>query len=680
MSTQTLADGTIVAERYRIVRCLARGGMGTVYEVVHTSTNRRRALKLMHSHILHNEELRERFSREAKVAAEVESDYIVEVFDAGVDAGTSMPFICMELLRGEELSRRIKRLGTIAAADVATYVQQTALALDRMHEAGIVHRDLKPENLYISEGKDGPPRIKVLDFGIAKVVAEGVNSGPATLSVGTPLYMAPEQFRAHGKLSPVTDVYALGMIAYTSLVGSPYWDDESRVGNIFAFGSVVGQGIVERPSERAKKKGVTLPTGFDEWFALATNLHAEHRFQSASEASRALSEVLGSTAALGSSPFLPSPVVAVAEHAARVSSVEPSASAAAPPVEAGSTEDLPKLFEDEEGQTLVYKPSQSKADLLQKVLAHREARRAADTKAKAAPKPGQAAPASVQPSLGQPNSQSANSVSAEPPAAQPDAAPAARSTIPFQSPQSDAVQALDKTTPLQSPASPVSLASPSLSSIPAEARTQVYTPASPQPDQKSTQPPPVDRRPPQPASVRPPAFNTLTPSGAVLSVPQTPPVESVAPPPPPPPQALVSPPPKPAGGTWKIFIGVTAAATVGILLVVFGTSKPAASNTSAPEVASTHVAAPPAVAPNAAAPADTAASSAPAATNAASDVAPAPSSSAEPTPSGAASASAAPAVSASAQAVPTSPGAAGAPKSTSSGKVKGGPRTQSTQE
>src|SRR5271155_2192536 len=111
-----LAEGAVFGGRYRVVRCLAQGGMGAVYEVIHLETERRRALKVMLPHILHSEELRERFQREAKVAAHIESEFIVDVFDAGYDAETQMPFLVMELLRGEELSKRLKRLGRLPPA------------------------------------------------------------------------------------------------------------------------------------------------------------------------------------------------------------------------------------------------------------------------------------------------------------------------------------------------------------------------------------------------------------------------------------------------------------------------------------------------------------------------------------------------------------------------------------
>src|SRR5689334_12431639 len=123
-----LMAGTIFAGRYRIVRRIAQGGMGAVYEVIHLDTDRRRALKVMHSHILQSDELRERFKREAKVAAHIESDFIVEVFDAGIDEATQMPFLVMELLRGEDLGKRLKRLGRLPSEEVVRYLYQAALA------------------------------------------------------------------------------------------------------------------------------------------------------------------------------------------------------------------------------------------------------------------------------------------------------------------------------------------------------------------------------------------------------------------------------------------------------------------------------------------------------------------------------------------------------------------------
>jgi eukaryotic-like serine/threonine-protein kinase len=293
--SHALVDGTLFAGRYRVLRCIAAGGMGAVYEVLHVETDRRRALKVMLPEAFAKADMRERFKREAKIAANIDSEHIVDVFDAGIDDATGMPFLVMELLRGEEIGKRLKRVGRFSPAEVLTYLRQTAHALDRTHRASIVHRDLKPGNLFLAERDDAPPRIKVLDFGIAKLVAEAsAESGRTQEGLGTPLYMAPEQWRADARLSQAVDLYAFGQIAYTLLAGAPYWREElKRSGNIFAFAGVAMLGIQEPPTARAARAGVTLPPAFDGWFATATALRPEDRFARASAAVEALAEVLG---------------------------------------------------------------------------------------------------------------------------------------------------------------------------------------------------------------------------------------------------------------------------------------------------------------------------------------------------------------------------------------------------
>ncbi|WP_437670112.1 serine/threonine-protein kinase [Sorangium sp. So ce131] len=286
-----LEEGTLFAGRYRLGRVIGVGGMGAVYEAVHLETNRRRALKIMHPTLFESPDLRERFQREAKIAAEIESEFIVEVFDAGVDEQTRMPFLVMELLRGEDLDHRVERLGRLSKAEVVTYLHQVALALDKTHKASIVHRDLKPENIFVTQREDGLPRVKVLDFGIAKLLAERSSVGRATHGVGTPLYMAPEQFDG-AAVSGATDVYALGMVAYTLLVGASYWAKEEKTGNLLAILTAASRGKPEPASARAAEQGVALPPAFDAWFDRATALQPGARFQAASAAVRALAEAL----------------------------------------------------------------------------------------------------------------------------------------------------------------------------------------------------------------------------------------------------------------------------------------------------------------------------------------------------------------------------------------------------
>ncbi|WP_437993674.1 protein kinase domain-containing protein [Sorangium sp. So ce145] len=314
----TLADGTVFAHRYRVARLLAVGAMGSVYEVVHIETNRRRALKVMHAYLFQSEEMRSRFKREAQITADIESEYIVDVFDAGIDEATGMPFLVMEMLRGEELGQRLKRLGRLPPGEVATYLQQTASALDRTHAASIIHRDLKPENLFVTQRDDGTPRMKILDFGVAKLLAEGGTAAGITRSLGTPIYMAPEQFRTDTKLTSAVDIYALGMIAYTLLVGTPYWSPEALSANdVIAFALVAVHGPQEPPVHRAMSQRVVLPQGFDGWFARATAVDPAARFRLASEAAQALSELLGlAPASSGRSPRPTTPPWALASPSA----------------------------------------------------------------------------------------------------------------------------------------------------------------------------------------------------------------------------------------------------------------------------------------------------------------------------------------------------------------------------
>jgi hypothetical protein len=283
--------GAVFDGRYRLIRRLASGAMGVVYEARHIATDRRCALKVMLAHVAPRPELRKRFELEARVTAHIDSPFLVEVFDAGVDSATGMPFLVMELLRGEELGQCLRRVGRFSAEQTLACLHQTALALDRTHGALIIHRDLKPANLFLSVGEDGERCIKILDFGVAKIVAE--STGGTTMSMGTPLYMAPEQFRGQ-RVSAATDIHALGMMAYTLLVGEAYWADEKNHNDdLVAFALNAAYGPVEPASERAMRAGVVLPAGFDAWFAQTTAVDPDRRFPAATAAVRALGDALG---------------------------------------------------------------------------------------------------------------------------------------------------------------------------------------------------------------------------------------------------------------------------------------------------------------------------------------------------------------------------------------------------
>jgi serine/threonine-protein kinase len=293
MAAVDLATGSTFAGRYEIVRRLASGGMGAVYEVLHLETRRHRALKVMLPDLFQKPELRERFRREAHVTASVKSEFLVDVFDAGLDEASGMPFLVMELLEGEDLGRVVERRGPLSASEVVSHLAQVASALDRTHAASIVHRDLKPENLFLTHRDDGSARIKLLDFGISKIVSEGATGGRNTTSIGTPAYMAPEQI-VGGPVSPAADLHALGLIAYTLLTGRAYWqDDVESTDNALAFALRAAQGIREGAVSRARRHGHALPDEFDAWFSRAVHVDPERRFESAAAMVQVLAAALG---------------------------------------------------------------------------------------------------------------------------------------------------------------------------------------------------------------------------------------------------------------------------------------------------------------------------------------------------------------------------------------------------
>jgi serine/threonine-protein kinase len=221
------ADETLVGRRvdkYEISRVIGRGGMGMVYEALNTSIGKRVAMKFVDAELAHNKDSVARFQREAQAASAVESAHIVEIFDSGT-SDDGLPYIVMELLRGEDLGHRIKRCGRLELGESLHLTAQILRGLHRAHEAGIVHRDLKPDNIFLVDRDDDPNFAKILDFGISKVQRPG--AVPVhTLTregtvLGTPFYMSPEQAQALGDLDGRTDLWSVGAILYECLTGRP---------------------------------------------------------------------------------------------------------------------------------------------------------------------------------------------------------------------------------------------------------------------------------------------------------------------------------------------------------------------------------------------------------------------------------------------------------------------------
>ncbi|MBW2456646.1 MAG: serine/threonine protein kinase [Deltaproteobacteria bacterium] len=291
-----LTVGGVFQDRYEVVCCIATGGMGAVYEVIDRDTQRHRALKVMLPRADEDGDLRKRFRREATVAAQVESEHVAEIIDAGVDGKTGAPFLVMELLKGEDLGQLLERRGALTAEQVVLYLWQVSLALDKTHAAKVVHRDLKPENLFVTRRDDGTPCIKLLDFGIAKAIRSEEDLADTTGGmVGTPLYISPEQVRGRIAPSGRSDSYALAQIAYTLLTGEPYWAPEREAAeDILPILMAVAEGPRQPATERAAERtGVRLPQDFDDWFRKATAAVPEERFDSCTALVDGLAEALG---------------------------------------------------------------------------------------------------------------------------------------------------------------------------------------------------------------------------------------------------------------------------------------------------------------------------------------------------------------------------------------------------
>lgn len=218
-----LTPGEVVAGRYRVAELLGAGGMGAVYRAEHVELGKVVALKVMLGAAAGSDQALARFINEARAAARIGHPGIVEVFDLGTEEGRA--YIAMELLAGEELEERIERVGPLPLADVVRFGCEIADALSAAHGHGIVHRDLKPANVFLATRGRQHDIVKILDFGVAKLVEDASDVKTKTGSVlGTPLYMAPEQLQDSKQVDARADVYAIGGLLYAMLTGRPPLD------------------------------------------------------------------------------------------------------------------------------------------------------------------------------------------------------------------------------------------------------------------------------------------------------------------------------------------------------------------------------------------------------------------------------------------------------------------------
>lgn len=268
--------GATLGGLYHVERLIGVGGMGRVYEATHTHLGKAFAVKVLPEGRADKPDATERFLREAKSATKIDHDHIVKIVNFDSDDEHRL-FIVMELLEGENLADRLDR-GALPVGEAIEIARQTGEALQAAHDAGIVHRDLKPENIFITQ-KNGKDFVKVLDFGISKIKNPEHGDPKLTATdqiVGTPLYISPELARGIATIDHRTDIYALGVIMYEMLTGTPPFTGQNHFQLLYKHGNEAP----DPPSQRSKKANI--PAHVESAVLCALEKDPDDRFDSMS--------------------------------------------------------------------------------------------------------------------------------------------------------------------------------------------------------------------------------------------------------------------------------------------------------------------------------------------------------------------------------------------------------------
>ncbi|RMH40996.1 MAG: DUF3829 domain-containing protein, partial [Deltaproteobacteria bacterium] len=292
-----LAAGVVLEDKYEIVRELGRGAMGVVYEAVHVALGKHVAIKTLHRELCGDADLLARFRQEARAASAIGHPNIVEVFDLGQVGDAA--FMVMELLAGATLADVLAQSPALPVRRACRIASQALSALAAAHQRGIVHRDLKPENIFLARRGDESDFVKLLDFGIAKVLA-GVDRPPSIRDtprptqygtvMGTPQYMSPEQARGL-PIDARTDIWAAGAVLYEMLTGRPPFDGD----NYNQVLAAIVDGYFPRPRDLAPH----VPAEVEAVVLRAMAYRREQRFDSAMAMRHALHAALREVAASG---------------------------------------------------------------------------------------------------------------------------------------------------------------------------------------------------------------------------------------------------------------------------------------------------------------------------------------------------------------------------------------------
>jgi tRNA A-37 threonylcarbamoyl transferase component Bud32 len=282
---------------YRLVSLIGHGGMSIVYRAEHIGLERTVALKLLSPQLSEDEDFRERFQRESKVAAALEHPNIIPIYEAGEENGVL--YIAMRYVDGADLKTRLKQSGPLEEHEVAALVSQVAAALEAAHGKGLIHRDVKPANILIAAGAgiEGSDHAYLSDFGVVKNTA-AAGFTKTGLFVGTADYASPEQIE--GKpLDARADIYSLGCVTYEALTATPTYEKDSEVAMMYAH-------LLE-PPPRLTEKRPDLPPEVDEVIAKAVAKSKEDRYERPTDFAVALKQAVGGGAASGVSAVVAQP-------------------------------------------------------------------------------------------------------------------------------------------------------------------------------------------------------------------------------------------------------------------------------------------------------------------------------------------------------------------------------------
>ncbi len=222
--------GDEVAGKYRVDRMLGAGAMGAVVLAWHIELEQKVAIKFLHPELAANADGAERFRREARAAVRIKNEHVARVLDVGTIETLNIPYIVMEYLHGRDLARELGVRSPLPVDEAARYLLEACEAIGEAHSRGIIHRDLKPANLFLAEHPNGGKTIKVLDFGISKLIGgstRGMSITDTATLMGSPGYMSPEQLESSRNVDARSDIWSLGVILYEMVTGVLPFDGES---------------------------------------------------------------------------------------------------------------------------------------------------------------------------------------------------------------------------------------------------------------------------------------------------------------------------------------------------------------------------------------------------------------------------------------------------------------------